>query len=310
MNLAQAPSNIALIKYMGKTPGQGNRPTNSSLSYTLNNLLSFVRWTRIDEDQDRWMPLLGPQYSEMHLSDKGKARFLKHFEFLKKELQIEGSFLIESANQFPSDCGLASSASSFAALTRAAAQIAKVQRGLDASGLMLADLSRQGSGSSCRSFFSPWSLWDADGARKLELPLSDLIHQVVLVEKDKKQVSSSEAHKLVFTSDLFPGRPERAENRLLKLVQALKTEEWDRAFQITWAEFWDMHALFETSNPSFGYMTAGSLATLNLAKNVWSEKKDGPLVTMDAGANVHLLWRKDQTEQVKQFKMESKHEIL
>ena len=39
---ASAPSNIALIKYMGKTDYNGNKPTNSSLSYTLTHLNTHV----------------------------------------------------------------------------------------------------------------------------------------------------------------------------------------------------------------------------------------------------------------------------
>ncbi len=41
--IASAPSNIALIKYMGKVDTATNKPTNSSLSWTLNSLRSFVR---------------------------------------------------------------------------------------------------------------------------------------------------------------------------------------------------------------------------------------------------------------------------
>jgi len=39
---AQAPANIALIKYMGKKDPQKNLPGNPSLSYSLDNLLSNV----------------------------------------------------------------------------------------------------------------------------------------------------------------------------------------------------------------------------------------------------------------------------
>lgn len=39
---AQAPANIALIKYMGKKDDKNNSPDNPSLSYTLNNLLTSV----------------------------------------------------------------------------------------------------------------------------------------------------------------------------------------------------------------------------------------------------------------------------
>jgi diphosphomevalonate decarboxylase len=310
MNLVSAPANIALIKYMGKVPGLGNRPTNASLSFTLNRLSSHVRWTRIDADQDQWQPLIGKLYSEIHLSDRSRNRFLKHFEFLKRELNIEGNFLLESANDFPSDCGLASSASSFAALTKAAAEISIGQNKTPVSDLRLAELSRQGSGSSCRSFFAPWSLWDQEGARKIDLPQKNLIHQVVVIETEKKKVSSSEAHRLVLSSELFTHRPERAEKRLVELVAAFKSQSWDQAFEITWAEFWDMHVLFETSKPSFGYMTPGSIATLNFARDLWQGQKDGPLVTMDAGANVHLLWRQDQAATAQKFKAELKYAVI
>ena len=39
---AQAPANIALIKYMGKENEHTNSPANPSLSYTLPHLLSHV----------------------------------------------------------------------------------------------------------------------------------------------------------------------------------------------------------------------------------------------------------------------------
>lgn len=55
-----------------------------------------------------------------------------------------------------------------------------------------------------------------------------------------------------------------------------------------------MHALFESSRPVFGYMSAGSMEVLNMARQLWHAQGDGPLVTMDAGPNVHLLYRKDQ----------------
>jgi diphosphomevalonate decarboxylase len=78
------------------------------------------------------------------------------------------------------------------------------------------------------------------------------------------------------------------------LIQALKENQWQEAFEITWAEFWDMHAMFETSSPSFGYFDLGSIEVLQKVREFWKKQGDGPLVTMDAGANVHLLYRADQ----------------
>lgn len=296
--LASAPSNIALIKYMGKVKNQGNLPTNASLSYTLDQLRTFVRLTPIQDSQDSWAPLEGKEYEALKLSDKGQVRFLDYLKFLKTQWGVEENFRIESANNFPSDCGLASSASSFAALTLAASQMfqqIKPQRwGTELS--ILSGLSRQGSGSSCRSFFTPWALWAGEYAEPVEFPYTKLLHQVIIVESSKKEVSSSLAHKLVAQSSLFPGRVERAELRLEDLKISLRAKKWRESFEIVWAEFWDMHALFTTCAPPFMYMTAGSVKVLEGALAFWKTHNDGPIVTMDAGANVHFLWREDQKE--------------
>ena len=55
-----------------------------------------------------------------------------------------------------------------------------------------------------------------------------------------------------------------------------------------------MHALFETAMPSFGYMSSGSLSVLKQLRDFWNVEGDGPLVTMDAGPNVHCLLRTHQ----------------
>jgi diphosphomevalonate decarboxylase len=130
----------------------------------------------------------------------------------------------------------------------------------------------------------------------LEFPFSNLFSQVIVVESGKKIVSSSQAHSRVPTSALFEGRPERAEKRLAELIAAFRGEQWNEAFEICWNEFWDMHALFETSWPSFGYMEPGTIEVLKFFRELWAENKDGPLVTMDAGANIHALYRADQSE--------------
>jgi diphosphomevalonate decarboxylase len=154
-------------------------------------------------------------------------------------------------------------------------------------------LSRSGSGSSCRSFFAPWSLWRSEGGEGAHLDLN-LDHAVILVEDRAKEVSSSEAHVRVTGSRLFEGRKRRAEERLDQFCKALQTGAWKEAYEICWAEFWDMHALFETSSPPFGYMQPGTIEVLNHLRAIWKATGDGPLVTMDAGANVHVLLRNDQ----------------
>lgn len=297
---ASAPSNIALIKYMGKSDLSENKPTNSSLSYCLENLRTFVRIKKNDKlKNDTWSCLQRENLRKIELSEKGRTKFLNFFEKLKIEFKISGFFEIESANNFPSDCGLASSASSFAALTLVAHNWSLLNsngRAVPYRPKELAKLSQKGSGSSCRSFFSPWGLWHDHGAEAIQIPYEKLRHQVLLCDESVKKISSSEAHSRVLTSDLFKGRPERAQKRLDQLVQYLRETNWQKAQEVCWNEFWDMHLLFHTASPPFFYMNEICFKLLLELEKNFRENKDGPLVTMDAGANIHLLYRMDQDD--------------
>lgn len=307
--LASAPSNIALIKYMGKT--EGNRPSNPSISYSLDQLRTTVEISNSDSDIDLWQAMES-EYP-LELSEKSKARYLNFFKFLKNEFAIKGNFLVRSKNNFPSDAGLASSASSFAALTLACWELAKELKTeselkelgypVDDNKLLnkLSALSRQGSGSSCRSLFSPWSVWSLEYAEEIQLSSTHLHHIAIVVDEDKKLVSSSEAHKRIESSLLNEGREARANMRMSQLLEALNSNHWQKAYEICWAEFWDMHALFESSEPNFGYMKPGSLEVLNEIRNYWSQNNDGPIVTMDAGPNIHLLFRNEQRDLYNEF---------
>ncbi len=286
---------------MGKTDPVLNLPCNASISYTLEHLRTYVRLKANPQlKEDQWALLERADLRPMTLSEHGKNKFIRHLHFLKEKLNIKNYFEVESANNFPSDCGLASSASSFAALTLAVAHWAKeVDRNSNQEVLSvetLAFLSKKGSGSSCRSFFSPWAVWSLAEVKAIELPFKNLRHQVILCDEKSKLVSSSQAHQKVLSSELFLGRPERAEARFINLVSALKAKKWSESFDICWNEMWDMHVLFHTSKPPFMYMNGDSQKVLAQLLEFWQKNGDGPLVTMDAGSNIHLLYRTDQKE--------------
>lgn len=292
----RAPSNIALIKYMGKIQGTGNKPTNASLSYALPHLVTEVRLIESAEGGDTWAPLVKAGFAAPELSPRGRKKFLDHFARLRAEWGLSGSYRIESANNFPSDCGLASSASSFAALTQAVSNLRERKAGIRTDVSELSALSRKGSGSSCRSFFAPWALWENEGAEAVDLPFPDLLHAAVVISAGVKEVSSSEAHERVTTSPLFEGRIDRAHQRLRSLMGALQEGNWEESYRLCRDEFIDMHELFETSAMPFRYRTKESEDVTAACQHIWNFKKDGPLVTMDAGPNVHLLFRPDQRE--------------
>ncbi len=302
---AQAPANIALIKYMGKNNTEKNIPDNASLSFSLDNLLTTVTLETQQGKKNIWEPLITPGGNDFNLSVAGQERFLNHLDFIKSQYDYSGSFLVRSNNNFPHGAGLASSASSFAALTKCAAlamselceqPLAPVDK--------QAQWSREGSGSSCRSFYSPWALWYKTTVEGVNLPYENLIHQVIVVSHDEKKVSSSEAHKRVLSSPSYATRPQRAEENLKLLLTAFNAQDWTSAYQICWREFHDMHQLFTSCSQPFTYISAESQAALDLLQRSWEKNGDGPIITMDAGPNIHLLYRRDQQDKALAFKQD------
>jgi diphosphomevalonate decarboxylase len=96
-------------------------------------------------------------------------------------------------------------------------------------------------------------------------------------------------------------------------LDAFLAHDWVSAYQICWREFQDMHQLFTTCEQPFVYITEKSLSVLNDLEQWWEKKGDGPIVTMDAGPNIHLLYRPEQIEMAREFKREylvGKYEVL
>ncbi len=308
---AQAPANLAFIKYMGKASDRENTPTHSSLSWTLDHLTSTVQ-LEINKTSQQDIFLASQSQSSFHIaggqfqclkgiSTQGQKRFLKHLEYLKYRFRVKQPFIVRSHNNFPADIGLASSASSFAALTKAFAKALKEIADQQLSDMEMAHLSRRGSGSACRSFF-PGCLWRPDGELlPIDFP-KDWIHIAVLVSSEKKHISSSQAHRMVLSSPLYRGRPQRAEKRLSTFITYLKQNNWKGLYQTVQEEFLDMMDLFHTSIPSFSYLKPQTVEVLNILDKFWKKNKDGPLVSMDAGPHIHLIWRQDQKNMISQIR--------
>jgi diphosphomevalonate decarboxylase len=322
---ARAPSNIAIVKYMGKRDGATNIPENPSLSLTLNRLCSYVEITCGDAPgpaEATWAPeppLLWSGRDDLkipHLEEEGIARFLRHFERVRRAapeiLSRHGvpitaqdgerrSYLIRSGNTFPPSTGIASSAASFAALTLATAMtLASDQAAFDRAwesetGLRrdLANLSRQGSGSSCRSFEGPWVGWEVERTFKATASMPKLSHFVLLFSAEAKNIPSSRAHQLVKESPLWMGRAERASARFEQACMALAQGDLTCLTRIAWSETWEMHSLFHTAPEPFSYWRPGSIDLLQWLAPAINEPAPAivspPIVSMDAGPNVHLI---------------------
>ena len=160
--VAEAPSNIAFLKYWGKDDAKAQWPSNDSLSMTLSHC------------RTRTQSVLRKDFTDFLISFDGqilkdgskKDKIQRYLSFLKDKFHFEGFLEVETENNFPTGSGVASSASGFAALTissLAAWTGSQTFEDLNEKGFSLeklAYLSRLGSGSSCRSFFGGYVVWE------------------------------------------------------------------------------------------------------------------------------------------------------
>lgn len=312
----QAPSNIALVKYWGKKEGQ--IPANPSISFTLDSCrtttsLSFQKREELEEAYD--FELLFENERKESFRPKIEQFFRRidqYLPFLK-----EYSFRIETSNSFPHSSGIASSASGMSAL---ALCLMSIERRLspemtDAFFLKKASfLARLGSGSACRSIEGELVVWgkhqNIEGSSNLfGTRYSGGIHpnfknyqdSILLVDKGEKKVSSSVGHELMNGHPFAARRFEQAHENIDKLKDILSTGDLDAFIEVVESEALTLHAMMMTGQPYFLLMKPHTLEIINRIMEFRNSTGLHPCFTLDAGANVHLLYPEKEKEQIRKF---------
>ena len=90
--------------------------------------------------------------------------------------------------------------------------------------------------------------------------------------------------------ELYQTWPTQAETDCAALEAALRAEDFDNAGQIAEANALAMHATMMAARPALTYLKPASWAVL---ETLWQARADGlaSYATMDAGANVKLIFR-------------------
>jgi len=303
----KSPSNIALVKYWGKTGEQ--IPANPSISFTLSNChtLTTLKYTKAES-------LSFKVFVEGKREESFEPKIKKFLERIKKYCSfIENfSFEIHTRNTFPHSSGIASSASGLSAL---ALCITSIEKTLDAT--ITEDyfkekasfLARLGSGSACRSIYPELVVWGenksfSNSSNLVATPFSgaheifkDFQDTILLVDKGQKVVSSTVGHNLMHDHPFSKQRFEQAHNNLETLKTALVNGDLKTFTAIVESEALTLHAMMMTSNPYFILMKPN---TLKIIEEVWAYRAKHDLnltITLDAGANVHLLYPRNEEKQ-------------
>ncbi|MYL59433.1 diphosphomevalonate decarboxylase, partial [Virgibacillus halodenitrificans] len=192
---AKAHTNIALIKYWGKRNEEIILPTNNSLSLTLDGFYTETT-VALHEDytEDHFIldgqPVVGEQYK----------RVTTFLDLIRKLAGKNIYADVRSINNVPTAAGFASSASGFAALAAAGTKA----MGIHLSEQELSRLTRQGSGSACRSIYGGFAEWrmgkENDGSDSYAVPIAPVEHwdlrvAAVILSSTMKKVSSREGMK-------------------------------------------------------------------------------------------------------------------
>ncbi|HLD73795.1 MAG TPA: diphosphomevalonate decarboxylase [Bdellovibrionota bacterium] len=290
------PTNIALVKYWGKRDTKLNLPTHSSLSATLDK---FGTYTTVEflEDLIEDEFILNGKYIE---SPKGEV-VLEHLRSLAKSgLHAR----IQSQNNIPTGAGLASSASGLAALTLAAARALN----LDLSKEKLSQISRLGSGSSCRSFWGGFVEWQAgvnpDGSDCRASQFVDESHWklkifVLILDETKKEISSTVGmERSRLTSPFFGEWIKKAQADCEHTKNIIEKRDFKLLAQIVESNCLFMHKTALSAQPPVIYWNQKTLEVLDRVRD-WQREGINVFFTIDAGANVILFAEPKDQENLK-----------
>ncbi len=313
---ATAPSNIALVKYWGKHGLQ--LPMNPSISFTLNNSL-----TQTNAHLSVLKKPLNTVPFTFYLDQKHQPNFEPKIADFFKKIQNFAPFVtyfnwkIYSHNTFPHSSGIASSASGFAALAKIIVDLEKhlyPPQTEEYYTKKISFLARLGSGSASRSTEHPVMIWGLHHKIKNTSDLYAIVPEfeihpifktfkdsIVLVEKGQKKVSSSIGHNLMNQHPFKNIRKQQAYNRVSLMTEYLKSGDLENFIKLTESEALGLHALMMTSDPDYILMQPDTLKIIHNIRNIRKETGLPVCFTLDAGANVHILYPEKIFKQLQKF---------
>lgn len=280
---ATACSNIALIKYWGKSEKGDNLTAVPSLSMTLDKLRTTTR-VRFDAALSEDRVTIGGQLQ----SGAPKERVERLLRSVRKLAGISHGAEVESVNDFPTASGLASSASGFAALALAAG----AALGLDLQPEGVSQLARRASASAARSVFAGFVelLAEAEAATPVASPDYFDVAMVVVATTLGPKATGSTGGMLHTqkTSPYYPAWVQTAPSLFARGKRALLARDLEELGTCMEQSTWMMHASMLAAEPALSYFRD---TTLRVIEAVHALRKAGiaAYYTMDAGPHVKVL---------------------
>ncbi|XP_036998235.2 diphosphomevalonate decarboxylase [Artibeus jamaicensis] len=315
-----APVNIAVIKYWGKRDEELILPINSSLSVTLHQ----------DQLKTTTTAVISKDFTEDQIwlngrkDDIGQPRIqacLRQIRCLARKqrsgqeedplpLSLSYKVHIASVNNFPTAAGLASSASGYACLAYALAQVYGVKSDLS-------EVARRGSGSACRSLYGGFVEWQmgeqADGKDSVARQVAPESHWpelrvlILVVSAEKKMTGSTVGMQTsVETSPLLRFRAEAVvPARMAEMIRYIRERNFEGFGQLTMKDSNQFHATCLDTFPPISYLSDTSRHIIHLVHRFNAHHGQTKVAyTFDAGPNA-VIFTLDDT--VAEFVAAVKH---
>lgn len=289
---AIAQPNIALVKYWGKRDTSLNLPAVGSISITLSDLFTRMSVSLAAETASDVLTLNGEP----------------HDDFLPRVASALDSFLgadrpraiVVSECNFPVAAGLASSASSFAALAVAA----RAAAGHAADVPTLSNLAGRVSGSAARSLYPGFAeLTNAgDSVSVSSLRRADswpLRVLVAVTTREKKQIGSTEAMETSRkTSPFYQRWIDDQPVDLSQARDAIAARDFKSLAAVSEHNCLKMHSVMWSSRPPIVYWNDTTLNCLATIRELQADSVD-VFFTIDAGPQVKAICTEDSVDEVR-----------
>src|SRR3989338_669870 len=297
----QASPDVAFIKYWGKKNEIERIPENGSISMILSGLHTTTTVEFSEKLSNDKIIINGKA------ADKETKRVTEHLDRIRNLARVTFKARVVSENNFPESTGLSSSSSGFAALTIAAT----LALALDLSEPELSILARQASGSACRCVCGGIVEWirgetSSNSYAQTIFPADywDLRDIVVVINSEKKKISSTAGHITARSSIFFETRQKNIQDKIEKMKKIIAKKDFASFGELLENECLEFHSILFTSQPPLIMWQAETLA---LFKEVMDMRNNGlpAYVTINTGHNVHIItlpkYQKDVMEKIKEL---------
>ncbi len=273
-----------LVKYHGIRDEQLRLPYHDSISVCTapSNTTTTVEFDPA-LDADRYV------VDGETLEDHGADRVRGVVDRVRDIAGLDHRVRLESENSFPTNIGLGSSSSGFAAAAMALVEAA----GLELSPPAISAISRRGSSSSARAVTGSFShlragLNDED-CRSERVPVPDAFSEElrIVVGMVPAYKETEQAHREAARSHMFESRLAHVHEQIATMRDALRAGDFDRAFDLAEADSLSLAATTMTGPANWVYWQPRTIEIFNTVREL---REEGLPVyfSVDTGASVYV----------------------